>query len=509
MDVETTEVLIVGTGFAGLGTAIQLRKAGVEDFIILERDDGIGGTWWANHYPGAACDVESHLYSFSFEPNPEWSYMFARQAEIQRYLEGCADKHGLRDRIRLKSEVASARWDEARARWTVETKDGRRFEARAIVSGAGGLSRPAVPSIPGLEEFRGHTFHSARWDESFDLAGKRVGVIGTGASAIQIVPQIAKKAAKLDVFQRTPPWVIPHPDRPIAAWERMLFRTVPATQKLARFGIYLNREFVKGSGFLFAPGVLKIGTRIALRHLREQVADPVLREKLTPHYAFGCKRVLLSNEYYPALQKPNVELVTDAIERVTPTGVQTKDGRLHELDALVLATGFQVADVGAPFEVRGRADRSLDDAWRDTAEAYLGTTVPGFPNLFIIMGPNVGLGHNSMVYMIESQITYVLGALERMRSKKIDAVDVRPEVARKYNDELQARLAKTVWAGGCKSWYQNKAGKVVALWPGPTYEFRARTKRFDAESYEELVARDERGTESQALRSGSGSFSIA
>ncbi len=509
MDLETTDVLIIGTGFAGLGMAIQLTKAGLDDFIILERDAGIGGTWWANHYPGAACDIESHLYSFSFEPNPDWSYMFARQPEIQSYLDRCADKYGLRSRMRMRAEVSSARWDEARARWTVETKDGRKLEARAIVSGAGGLSRPAVPSIAGLDSFRGRTFHSARWDDGYDLTGKRVGVIGTGASAIQIVPQVAKKAAKLDVFQRTPAWVIPHPDRPIAEWERALFRSVPAVQKLARLGIYLNREFVKGSGFLFAPGVLKVGARIAKRHLHDQVHDPVLREKLTPHYAFGCKRVLLSNEFYPALQKPGVELVTDAIERVTEEGIRTADGRNHELDAIVLATGFQVADVVAPFEVRGRDGKQLDDVWRETAEAYLGTTVPGFPNLFIMMGPNVGLGHNSMVYMIESQIAYAMGALERMRSRRIDALDVRPEVSRKYNDEIQARLAKTVWASGCKSWYQNKAGKVVALWPGATYEFRARTKRFDAESYEEIFLRDDRDTASQRLRSGSGSFSIA
>jgi cation diffusion facilitator CzcD-associated flavoprotein CzcO len=476
-------IVIVGTGFAGLGMAIRLKRAGIHDFVVLEQADGVGGTWRANHYPGAACDVESHLYSFSFAPNAGWSRRFAPQAEILAYLERCTDDYGIRPHIRFGTAVRSARFDDRRGTWTIETSDGRRLEARAIVTGCGGLSRPAYPQIPGLDDFSGPMFHTARWDDAAKLAGKRVGVIGTGASAIQVVPAIASEVAELSVFQRTPPWIFAKSDAPIDARTQARYRRWPALRLLERQRLYWLHELLV-LGFVVEPRLMKLAARLALGHLRRSVADPELRQKLTPSYTLGCKRILLSNDYYPALQRENVELVTDAIERVVPQGVVTRDGRLRELDAIVLATGFQAAEAVAPFAVCGRGGRDLSTEWTDGAEAYLGTTVSGFPNLFILVGPNTGLGHSSMVLMIESQIKYVLDCLVLQRQRGLGWVDVKPEVQRRYNEALHARLDRTVWATGCTSWYRTQSGKNTTLWPGFTFDFRRRTRRFDAESYE-------------------------
>ncbi|MFT3767041.1 MAG: NAD(P)/FAD-dependent oxidoreductase [Minicystis sp.] len=480
---RNNHVVIVGSGFGGLGMAIRLKQAGIHDFTVLEQDDGVGGTWRANHYPGAACDIESHLYSFSFEPNPGWSRTFAPQREILAYLEHCTDKYAIRPHIRFGTAVTGASFDEQTGLWTVETSRGDTITARAVVSATGGLSRPAFPDIPGLRSFTGKTFHTARWDDAYPLEGKTVGVIGTGASAIQVVPAIAHRVARMHVFQRTPPWILPKLDDDITPEQRERFRRIPALQRLARLGQYVRHELT-AVGFVTEPRVLKFASRFARAHLETCVRDPELRTKLTPKYTMGCKRVLLSNDYYPAMVRNNVELVTDPIAEIRPDGIATRDGREHRLDAIILATGFHAADAVAPFAVHGRGGRDLNEAWREGAEAYLGTTVSGFPNFFFIVGPNTGLGHSSMVFMIESQIAYILSAIRAIEAGRLRHVDVRADAQDAYNRSLHARLTRTVWSSGCQSWYQNVNGKNTTLWPGFTFEFRLRTRRFDPAAYE-------------------------
>ncbi len=476
-------VLIVGAGFAGIGMAIALKRSGMTGFAILERADEVGGTWRDNHYPGAACDVESHLYSFSFEPNPYWTRTFAGQSEILEYMKHCAGKYGIYPFIRFRTSVTRARWDERTGRWHVELDTGEILTARVLVSACGGLSRPAYPDIVGLDRFQGNTFHSARWNHDVALDGKRVAVVGTGASAVQIVPKIAPRVGRLSVYQRTPPWILPKPDRAIRPLERALFRRVPAAQALVREIIYWQRE-VLALGFVKDPRILKVLEGLGRRYLKKSVKDRALRDKLSPSYAMGCKRILPTNDYYPALQRPNVELVTEGIQEVTPDGILTRDGGERMLDAIILATGFQVAEQVAPFEIEGRDGRNLAMEWRDGAEAYLGTTVSGFPNFFFIVGPNTGLGHNSMIVMIESQIAYILDAVETMHREHLKLVDVRPAAQEGFNARIHARLANTVWASGCRSWYQTRSGKNTTLWPGFTFDFRRRTRRFDVGAYE-------------------------
>ena len=393
MKKKNEHVVIVGTGFSGLGMAIRMKQEGIHDFTILEAAENVGGTWRDNTYPGAACDIESNLYSFSFEPNPEWSRTYAEQGEILRYLEHCAEKYGLLPHIRFKTGVARARFDERAGVWNVETTRGDTIRARVVVSGCGGLTHPVLPDIPGLDDFRGAKFHSARWDHHTPLDGKRVAVIGTGASAIQIVPEVAKKAAHLRVFQRTAPWVLPKNDPPYTDADRARFRRRPITQRLSRAGMWLRHELTV-IPFVALPGVMKLVEKLALKEFAKAVPDPVLRAKVTPRFRMGCKRVLLSNDYYPALARANVEVVTDPIDRVVADGIVTKDGKKHEIDALVLATGFEAAEQLAPFEIRGRGGRDLNEAWAEGAEAYLGSTVAGFPNWFIVFGPNTALGHS-------------------------------------------------------------------------------------------------------------------
>jgi len=478
-------VLIVGAGFAGLGMAIRLKQAGIDDFVVLEAATGVGGTWRDNHYPGCACDVQSHLYSFSFEPWPRWTRDFAPQKEILEYLEHCTDKYGVRPHIRFGARVNKGRFDERSGEWELTTTDGRTFRARVVVSGTGPLSRPQLPDIPGLSSFEGKTFHSARWDDSFSLAGKRVAVIGTGASAIQIVPNIAPEVGKLFVYQRTAPWVMPKPDGPIAAWKQALYERAPVFQKAARARIYWTRELL-ALGFVVEPRILKLAEGLGRRYLARSVADPALRARLTPTYRMGCKRVLPTNEYLPALQRDNVELVTDGIAEVRPHGIVTKDGTERDVDAIVLATGFEAAEQVAPFEVHGRDGRELNEVWRDGAEAYLGTTIAGFPNLFLLIGPNTGLGHSSMIFMIESQVAYVLDAIRTMRARRLKLVDLRAEAQQRYNERIQKRLEGTVWSSGCMSWYLTRTGKNTTIWPGFTFEFRWKTRHFDADAYEML-----------------------
>ncbi|HEX4871183.1 MAG TPA: NAD(P)/FAD-dependent oxidoreductase [Nevskiaceae bacterium] len=473
---QTPDVLVIGTGFAGLCMGIRLKQSGREDFVILERAGAIGGTWRDNDYPGCACDVQSHLYSFSFEPNPEWTRMFARQPEIRAYLEKCVDKYGLAPHIQLGREVVSARFDEASGRWQVRTRDGSRYSARVLVSGMGGLSNPAFPSIPGLERFAGRAFHSAQWDHGYDLRGKRVAVIGTGASAIQFVPQIQKQVAQLDLYQRTPPWILPKPDRLIGEGEQNLFRNLPLVQQALRTAIYWMLE-TRVLGFAVNPRLMNLLQTLAVRHIHKRVKDPVLRAKLTPDYTIGCKRVLISNDYYPALTQPNVEVITTAIREIRPHSVVTTDGVERAVDCLIYGTGFKAQDPLPRGAIFGRGGQDILDAWKDGPEAYHGTTVAGFPNLFLLVGPNTGLGHSSMVFMIESQVNYVMSALDTLQARGYDRLEVRPEVQARYNQALQRRLTGAVWASGCKSWYVDANGRNTTLWPSFTFRFRQATRQ--------------------------------
>jgi len=475
------EVAVVGTGFSGLCMAIQLRQAGIESFVVLEQAERVGGTWRENTYPGAACDVPSHLYSFSFEQNPTWTRAFSPQREILDYLERCADKYQVRPAIRFGFAVESASFDEHTGRWTVRARDGRVVVARALVLGNGALHVPALPDIPGLDSFRGKRFHSARWDHSLDLRGKRLGLIGTGASAIQIVPAIADTVARLHLFQRSPAWVMPKPDHPIGARARALYARLPALQRLVRASLYWRLEW-RALGFA-NPQVLKLAEPLVRYYIAASVRDPALRAALTPDYRMGCKRILLSNDYYPALQKPGVEVVTDAIQRVEPTGVRTRDGVLRELDALVLGTGFRVNEYLSTILVTGLGGRELNATWQGNPGAYLGITVAGFPNLFLLMGPNTGLGHNSMIFMIEAQARYTLQCIQTLRARGLKSLTVRPEVQHAFNQELQSKLERSVWATGCNSWYLGDNGRNSAVWPGFTVDYWRRTRRIQIEDF--------------------------
>jgi cation diffusion facilitator CzcD-associated flavoprotein CzcO len=475
---------LVGAGFSGLGMAARLRQAGERDFTIYEREPGVGGTWRLNHYPGCACDVESHLYSLSFAPNPDWTRTFAAHDEIRAYLEGVVTRFDLAPHLRLSTAVRRLDWDEQRAHWRLTLDDGAETTARCVVAGMGGLSRPALPDLPGLTTFRGPVFHSQQWDHGLDLRGKRVAVVGTGASAIQFVPRIQPVVGRLDLYQRTPPWVLAKRDRPIRPWLRSLFRALPAAALAYRGALYAWLE-AQVVAFTAAPGLMRAARHLALGHLRAQIADPALRARLTPDYAMGCKRILLSNDYYPALAQPNVEVVTTGLRAVHPDGIETQDGCVRPCDVLILGTGFQASDPLPRGVVFGRDGRDLLDTWPQGPEAYKGTLTTGFPNLFFLMGPNTGLGHSSMVYMIESQIAYVMDALRRMEAHGLAAVDVRPEVQAAYNEALQRRAQKAIWSvGGCRSWYLHPvSGRNVTLWPGATFAFRRQTRRFDLESY--------------------------
>ena len=470
------EVAIVGTGFAGLGMAINLKKQGKESFVVLERANEVGGTWRENHYPGCACDIPSHLYSFSFEPNPHWTRMFAPQREILEYLKRCADKYDVRKKIRFGSEVERAEWIEDGAFWRVTTKSGT-VTARNLVFGIGALSRPATPHLPGIENFRGKTFHSANWDHRYDLTGKNVAVVGTGASAIQFVPMIADQVRRMYVFQRTPPWILPHPDRATRSWERLMFSALPVTQRLYRYLIYWLNE-ARALGFTVDPRIMQLVSWIGRKHIERQIADPVLRKRVTPTYTPGCKRILMSNTYYRALARHNVELVTEPVGEITEDAV---GGR--KVDAIIYGTGFRVNDLLTPMEVKGRGGVDLNEAWKNRVSAYLGTTVAGFPNFYMLMGPNTGLGHNSMVFMIEAQIAYSLRCMAAAAKRGATAVEVRPEAQEAFVATLDPRLSHAVWASGCQSWYLDDKGQNSTLWPGFTFEYWLRTLRVRTADY--------------------------
>lgn len=475
-------VLIIGTGFAGLGLAIQLQKAGVDDVLLLEKAADIGGTWRDNSYPGAACDVPSHLYSFSFELKTDWTRKFAPQAEIHSYLLHCVDKYQLRPRIRLSSEVRTAVFDEPAGLWRVTLVTGEVFSAQVLVSACGQLNQPAYPQIPGIERFAGEAFHSARWRHDLDLTGKRVAVIGTGASAIQFVPQIQPKVAQLQLFQRSAAYVLAKPDRAYRTWELALMRRLPWLQRVDRGLKYIQHE-ARALAFISFPGLMKAFKFSFTRYLNRSVADPVLRASLQPDYPMGCKRILISNDYYPALTQTNVHVVSEAIREIGPHAIVTADGREHPCDVLIYGTGFAASDFLAPMQIHGLGGLELNQAWQQGAEAYKGISVSGFPNLFILYGPNTNLGHNSIIYMLESQYSYVLGCVRALREQGLRYMDVKPAVQQRYNQNIQASIHRTIWAQGCNSWYMSASGKHTNNWPGYTFSYRYLTRTPELTDY--------------------------
>jgi cation diffusion facilitator CzcD-associated flavoprotein CzcO len=484
------DIAIIGAGFSGLGTAMRLRQQGLEDFVVLERHDDVGGTWWANTYPGCACDVPSHLYSFSFAPNPGWSQTYSPQPEIRAYLQRLAHEYDLYRSIRLGTTVTEAAWDDDAGRWTLQTSAGP-VSARVLIAGMGPLTEPRIPDLPGLDTFEGAVFHSARWDHEHDVSGERVAAIGTGASAIQFVPAIQPRVERLHVFQRTAPWVVPHTNRPIREAERRLYGWLPALQKALRAAVYAGRE-VLVLGFVKNPKLMRILERLSRRHMRTQISDPELLERVTPDYTIGCKRILPSNRWYPTLGQPNVELVTSPIRAVRPRSIVAADGTEREVDTIIFGTGFHVTDMPIGDWVRGRDGKRLADAWEGSPRAHLGCTVAGFPNLFLLLGPNTGLGHGSMVYMIESQINHVSDALRVMQERGAAIAEVKPEVQQAYNREIDAKMTGTVWNTGCSSWYIDDTGRNPTLWPDWTWRFRQRTRRFDPAEHTLRAATAER-----------------
>ncbi|MUL42218.1 NAD(P)/FAD-dependent oxidoreductase [Streptomonospora sp. PA3] len=464
--------------------AVRLKQAGLDDIVLLERAEDVGGTWRDNTYPGAACDVPSHLYSFSFAPNPDWSRSFSPQPEIWDYLRRVAKDYDVVRHVRFGHEVTEARWEPEGNRWRVRTTGGT-VTAQFLVSACGPLADPSYPDIPGLDSFEGAVFHSADWDHGHDLAGRRVGVVGTGASAIQFIPEIQPAVSELRVFQRTPPWVIPRHDRDITALERRLFNAVPAAQRLARTCIYWGRENYV-IGFAKNPRLLKLVEKLALANLRHGVKDPELRRKLVPDYTIGCKRILLSNDYYPALDAPNTDVVTDPIAEIRADAVITRDGTRHEVDTLIFGTGFHVTDSPIAQRIRNAEGVLLADRWDRgrRMQALRGTTVAGYPNLFVLAGPNTGLGHTSQLFMLEAQIAYTMAALRYAHDHGADRLEPRAEAEEAYTRWVQDKMLGTVWvSGGCDSWYLNDQGRNTTLWPGFTWDYKLRTSRFDARNY--------------------------
>jgi cation diffusion facilitator CzcD-associated flavoprotein CzcO len=490
-------VAIIGSGFAGLAMAITLRRRGETDFVVLERADDVGGTWRDNTYPGAACDVQSHLYSYSFAPNPDWPRSYSEQPEIQAYLQATADRFGVRGHCVFGADVTSARWDDDARRWLVRTSAGD-VRAQVLVSAAGALADPTYPAIPGLESFEGTVMHSARWDASHDISGEQVAVIGTGASAIQIVPAIQPEVASLAVYQRTPAWVMPRTDHPVKPWAQRLYRLVPGLQRAMRGALYTSREFLV-IGMAKRRAFLKPVGRLAAAHLHRQVRDPKLRAALTPDYTIGCKRILISNDYFPAVAAPNAELVTAGIAEVRPHSIVTTDGVERPTDTIVLATGFHVTDLPIATKIAGRGGRTLAEVWDEGMVTNRSTTVAGFPNLFLLVGPNVGVGHTSMVYMIESQVAYVDDALRTMEAEGLAVLETTPEAQEAYRELIAEKSRRTVWlAGGCASWYLDKHGHNSTLWPDFTFRFRKLTRALDRENYVGIPAPEPVRTEEAA-----------
>ncbi|MFD3957477.1 MULTISPECIES: flavin-containing monooxygenase [Streptomyces] len=486
---EHVRVAVIGTGFGGLGAAVRLRREGITDFVVLERADSVGGTWRDNSYPGCACDVPSHLYSFSFAPNPDWPRTFSGQEHIRAYLERVADTFGLRPHIRLNHEVKLMSWDRENLYWVIESAGGTTLRADVVISATGPLSDPKMPDIPGLDSFPGKVFHSARWDHDYDLTGKRVAMVGTGASAIQIVPAIQPRTAKLTLFQRTPPWVMPRMDRTISKAERALHRAIPATGTARRGLLWGIRELQVGA-FTKHPDQLGLVEKLAKANMARAIKDPVLRAKLTPDYRIGCKRILLSSTYYPALAQPNVDVVASGLSEIRGSTVVAADGSEAEVDAIIFGTGFHVTDMPIAERVVGEEGITLAETWKDGMNSLRGATAAGFPNWMTIIGPNTGLGNSSMILMIESQLNYMADYLRQLNVLGgRAALGARSAAVTAWNDRVQERMKRTVWnTGGCTSWYLDAEGRNTTVWPGTTGEFRRQTRTVDLAEYDVIRA---------------------
>ncbi|MGS2804859.1 flavin-containing monooxygenase [Nocardia sp. MW-W600-9] len=480
-------VAIIGAGFAGLGVAMRLRRLGITDFVVFERAGDIGGTWRDNTYPGAGCDVPSQLYSWSFAPNPDWTHSFSTQPQIQRYVQDTVDREGVREAILLDCEVTDARWNVATARWDIQTSRGV-FTADITVSAAGPLSAPKLPDIKGISAFRGALFHSARWDHDVDLTGKRVAVVGTGASAIQIVPSIAGQVGRLEVYQRSAPWVLPRLGHRYTLPERLWYRHVPGAQRVARTGVYWLRESFVLWQSKYPPlaDVFAAGARLKLWWV---IRDAALRRKVTPDYRLGCKRMLISNEYYPALARANVDVVTDGIREIGEHSIVANDGTEREVDAIVLATGFEITDSPTYDLISGRDGRTLAEVFGENGlSVYKGTTIANFPNLFLMIGPNAALSYTSAVFTIESQINYIVDAITTMDARGLRTVEVREQAQTEYNRNLQTKFVGTVWnAGDCTSWFVDEQGRHSRLWPDFSFRFERMLRTFDVDAYDTTV----------------------
>jgi cation diffusion facilitator CzcD-associated flavoprotein CzcO len=474
--------VVIGAGMAGLLAAIRLQQRG-RSFVVLERSSDVGGTWSSNTYPGCACDVPSVLYSYSFEPNPDWTRVYPQQAEILAYFQRIARKYRLTPHIRLATEAMRALYDESEGCWRVETRGGADFRGRTLIFGTGQLSRPLIPRIEGVERYAGKVFHSAQWDHGYELAGKRVAVIGNGPSAAQFIPEIAPKVAHLVVLQRTPNWILERPDRPYRPWERWLFRRLKASAKAVRALIYMRHETLF-KGFRRGSLAARLLTARLRGFMEGQLPDPALRAKLVPDYPVGCKRIMVTNDFLPTFGRKNVFLETDPIARVTNDAIVTRGGREHRVDAIIYGTGFEATDFLAPIEVIGRDGTPLEQAWRDGAEAYLGANVAGFPNMFILYGPNTNLGHNSIIFMVERQVEHVMRLIDALFARRARGIEVRREVMRRYNESLQQALDASVWRAGCRSWYQTAAGKVTTNWPHSCGAWARRLRRTRLEDFE-------------------------
>lgn len=473
-----SRVAIIGGGPGGLCMAIRLKQGGCGDFVVLEKAEGVGGTWWHNTYPGAACDIESHLYCFSFEPKWDWPRPYANQSEIRAYLEHCVEKYELGGHLLLGQEVRSAHWDEEHGYWSLQTRGGEHIRAESVVSAVGMFNEIHVPEIPGLEEFAGTRFHSARWNDAHDLSGERVAVVGSAASAVQFVPEIGKLAKRVDLYQRSANWVLPKEDTPFTEAELAHFREDPAAHPQRRRQVW---DQVDAIITFSKPEALRKAEALGLEAIAA-VEDPTLRAQLTPTHPYGCKRPLIANHYYPAFNRGNIDLICDPIERVTRDAVITREGTAREADTLILATGFETTRYLSCIDVRGRGGHRLAKAWEDGAQAYLGITTPGFPNLFMLYGPNTNNG--SILFMLECQVDYVLQLMERLRREQLAWVDVRPEVAERYNEQIQLDIANVeVWGSACNGYYRSPSGRVVTQWPFTMEEYRARTLQPDPAAF--------------------------
>ena len=488
MPTHIHSTLIVGAGFTGLGTAIKLTQAGVDDIVILERSDRVGGTWRDNTYPGAACDVPSLLYSFSFVKNPTWSRAYSPAGEIRQHIEDMADRFDVRRFIRFGVEVTGLSFDEKDGVWTVITNSRKRFRARTVVLASGPLPDHQFPDIRGLDSYRGHKIHSANWDHDYDFTGKRVAVIGTGASAVQIVPELVKTAAAVKVFQRTPGWVLPRLDAPTPPLAQALFARLPATQQLARQALFWGHE-ASATALVWKTPLSSLVARLGRMHLRMAVRDPWLRRQLTPDFTPGCKRMLVSSDYYPALQRDNCKLIDWPIATVSPVGIRTCDGIEHHLDCIVFATGYDVHLTGPPYPITGLGGRSLATEWQKGAQAYKSASAHGYPNLFFMTGPNSGPGHNSLLVYVEGQITYAVNGITTILDNDLRYLDVRADVQRRYNDRIQRRLANTTWMSGCRSWYLTEDGFNASMYPGFATQYLRQMQEFRFSDYE-AVERD-------------------